>query len=513
MNEMIAAARSYREAVMSDPYRPAYHFVIPEGRGFPGDPNGAFYADGVYHLMYLYRNVETEGYHWGHVSSVDLLHWRHHPDALTVEDGDRGCYSGGAFLDDDGTAYLSYWKFPSRDFRTDQGGIAIARSTPPYETWERIYPVAVESKRDDESTYYWKGWGQVDIVHDGFVDHVSCADPSNIWKQDGWYYLQSGNKHVLDVWGRGPDAEPRYRGDWTDLFRSKDLKTWEFVHRFYTNPHENPQWPDETEDSMCPSFLPLYDAEEGGQKTEKMLQLFISHNRGCQYYVGALDGETFHPMLHGRMAWKDPVFFAPEALVDARRRQIMWAWLWTDLEKQQFQELGWCGVYSFPRTLWWEKEQLHMAPVEELSRLQYHHQVLNGSGNLLVHNGRCCRIKAAYDMDLQKKAGLRVLAREDQSAYVEILVDREKNCLTMEAVGCAVPGRPALEEAPFVWEDGETVCLDILVDHSVVEVYANRRQAICRCVFPGHPETDTGVCVVGEARAVEAWELAPTNPF
>ena len=75
--------RRYRERLLADPYRPAYHFAIPDDLGIPGDSNGAFYADGIYHLMYLYKNCETEAFHWGHLSSIDLLHWRNHPDALT----------------------------------------------------------------------------------------------------------------------------------------------------------------------------------------------------------------------------------------------------------------------------------------------------------------------------------------------------------------------------------------------------------------------------------------------
>ena len=39
---------------------------------------------------------------------------------------------------------------------------------------------------------------------------------------------------------------------------------------------------------MCPSFLPLPRAREGGPPSGKHLQLFISHNMGCQYYVGTL---------------------------------------------------------------------------------------------------------------------------------------------------------------------------------------------------------------------------------
>ena len=134
MHSDAIAARRYRERLLADPHRPGYHFAIPEGNGIPGDPNGAFFADGRYHLMYLYEHDETGGFHWGHLSSTDLLHWRSHPDALAVENGDRGCFSGGAFVDDDQTAYLTFWKFPAKD-GSDAGGIDIAFSRPPYERW------------------------------------------------------------------------------------------------------------------------------------------------------------------------------------------------------------------------------------------------------------------------------------------------------------------------------------------------------------------------------------------
>ena len=77
---------------------------------------------------------------------------------------------------------------------------------------------------------------------------------------------------------------------------------------------------------MCPSFLPLPRSREGGPPSGKHLQLFISHNMGCQYYVGRYDTErqVFLPEGHGRMSWVDNTFFAPEALIDGNGRQIMW---------------------------------------------------------------------------------------------------------------------------------------------------------------------------------------------
>lgn len=53
-NAAAESARELRERIASDPLRPGYHFVNPEGVGMPFDPNGAIYWKGRYHLfLYL----------------------------------------------------------------------------------------------------------------------------------------------------------------------------------------------------------------------------------------------------------------------------------------------------------------------------------------------------------------------------------------------------------------------------------------------------------------------------
>ena len=52
---VVQSARLFREKLLDDPFRPGYHFCIPEDNGRPGDANGCFYANGRYHLMYLYN--------------------------------------------------------------------------------------------------------------------------------------------------------------------------------------------------------------------------------------------------------------------------------------------------------------------------------------------------------------------------------------------------------------------------------------------------------------------------
>ena len=98
----------------------------------------------------------------------------------------------------------------------------------------------------------------------------------------------------------------------------------------------------------------LYRRPQGfcwGHSSSADLLLFISHNRGCQYYVGTYDtaADRFLPESHGRMTWRDKTYFAPEALVDGKGRLIVWTWLLDNLKKS-FANQGWTGVYGLPRT-------------------------------------------------------------------------------------------------------------------------------------------------------------------
>jgi hypothetical protein len=95
------SARALREKLLSDPHRPGYHFVIPEGQAMPFDPNGAIYWKGRYHLFYIFQ--DQRGHNWGHVSSTDLFHWRHHPTGLV-----SGMFSGNCFINKEGRPTMCY---------------------------------------------------------------------------------------------------------------------------------------------------------------------------------------------------------------------------------------------------------------------------------------------------------------------------------------------------------------------------------------------------------------------
>lgn len=505
---MAPAVKAFRETLLADPDRPGYHFCDPEGIGDPGDPNGCFYANGRYHMMYLYRH-EEKGFCWGHVSSVDLLHWRHHPDCIMAGVHGRGCFSGGAFLDDDGKCYITFWDFVAGE--EDFGGIRLAVSDgEPYEQWRVLPGFAVTCSVG----------GGVAAVRDraGKECIVGGADPSNIWKKSGKYYMQTGNLCVLDRFSRGEDPPEDLRGDWADLFSSADLKEWTYEGRFY----DRKQCLDtaDSEDCMCPSFLPLPAAREGGAFSGKYLELFIAHNRGCQFYTGVYDekADRFLPEKHGRMSVVDSAYFAPEALVGPDGRQIMWAWLRDNPDSGE--DRGWSGVFGMARELWYADDSLRMAPAREYERLRINPQsfcvVQEGEMELPMRNGRSFVLRLEnLPPESRGDVEVRVRVSADGSEYTRIYFDAQVGELVLDSRAGSARGWAAEERIPVALPAEEPLTLEIYVDQTVIEVYANDRGAIGRRVYPAQNGERVLLRQRSAGRTIQAkaWEMAPCNPF
>lgn len=505
-DEVIRSTRLLRERLLADPHRPRYHFCVPEDIGIPGDPNGAFYHNGRYHLMYLY-NRNGSGPSWGHISSADLVHWRHHPDSIGPGNGDEGCFSGGAFVDEDGSAYLSYWMLWGAK------GIGLARSGgPEFDVWTKL-----EANPVIRSTE----WGVTETKGaDGKSSFYGSADPSNIWKKNGRYYMLTGNLLVLNKIGRETNAPLSEQGDRLYLFTSTDLQSWNYLHVFY---QRNPAWTDRSEDNMCPTFLPLPSSPSGGPPSGKHLLLFISHNKGCQYYVGEYQNDRFTANAHGRMTWIDNTYFAPEALLDAQGRQIMWAWLLDNPsgEKQK----GWSGVYGLPRSLWLgEDGTLRMQPVKELEILRCHARTWNGltladgeTKTLEGVPGDACELAVNLETQGAQRCGLKVRASSDGAEETLLYYDSATRELVFDSTRSGSDGRKVGERAPFSLKPGESLKLRVFIDRSVLELYANDRQAIARRVYPSRSDS-LGIVLFSQGGAarfddIKAWEMTASNPY
>jgi beta-fructofuranosidase len=225
------------------------------------------------------------------------------------------------------------------------------------------------------------------------------------------------------------------------------------------------------------------------------------------------------------MSWVDNTFFAPEALIDARARQIMWAWL-TDNARAELNDAiadGWCGIYGLPRVLWLgDDNTLRIAPVPELQSLRYNAKRFddvtldhNAEFELEGINGRSCEITFNVDLQSAQRVGLRVRTSAQNEETTLLYYDAARQKLVFDSTKSGPLGRTVVEEAPLTVPEGRPLTLRVFIDHSVVEVFANDRQAITRRVYPEREDSDSVLLLSrGGAAAftgIETWEMMPSN--
>ncbi len=459
-------ARALRERILSDPARPGYHFANPEGVAMPFDPNGAIYWKGRYHLFYIFQDSRSghRADHWGHVSSTDLFHWRHHPTGLL-----DGMYSGNCFINADGVPTICYHQ------KGEGNAMAVALDDD-LNAWQKLDTITPATREGDAHHDRYRSW-----------------DPYG-WHEGDSYYAIFGGKRPGIAKSSALDGEWRYVGDL-------------FAHGV--------EGVSLTEDVSCPDLFRLGD---------KHVLLCISHRLGCRYYVGTWKDEQFHPESHAMMSWVDHAFFAPESLLDDRGRSIMWAWIMDEPKFGVRSANGWSGVLSLPRVLsMGDDGRLRIDVPEEIEALRYgaYRQgpvTIEANTDLPVEGVAGTSLELLIEMDGMGASsyGVIVCASPDGRERTSIFYDATEKLLKVDTRHSGPDDTPrAVEAAPFELHEGERLKLRVFVDRSVVEVFANSRQAIARRVYPSRPES-VGVRLFASAGAarlhtLEAWRIAPSN--
>jgi len=464
------AARDLRERLLSDPHRPGYHFVMPEGIANPFDPNGAIYWKSRYHLFYIFQDKRsgTKLDHWGHISSTDLFHWRHHPTDLL-----DGMYSGNCFINADGVPTICY-------HQRGQGNAMAVALDDDLNEWEKLdtNPITPDTQGGDEDHKKYKSW-----------------DPHG-WLEGDTYYAIFGGQHPAVAKAPTLGGEWRYVGDL-------------FAHGVDGVSLE--------EDVSCPDLFKLGN---------KDVLLCISHDLGCRYYVGEWKNEQFYPESHEQMSWVDHSFFAPESLIDDQGRRIMWAWIMDAPQWGVRWEHGWSGILSLPRVLsLGDDGQLRMDVPEEIEALRYD---ASSKRNLALQSGTDMQIDRIGGNSLElfidmesadaSEFGVKVRVSPDGQEETSIFYDASDGTLKVDTrkSGPEHPSK-ALEAAPFKLKKGERLQLRVFVDKSVVEVFANSRQAIARRIYPSRADS-LGVSLFStggttRVHALKAWKIMPSNPY
>lgn len=406
-----------------------YHLAHPgPDKAIPADPNCAIFHKGRYHLHYIFQN---HGHSFAHVSSTDMVHWKWHATTLTPPVTGHGMFSGTAFKTRDGQPAIIYHGQGS-----GRNQIALALDDQ-LEKWSDT--IAVEPRTADGKAPKMRHW-----------------DP-DCWLRDDAYWSLAGG------------SNPTFS-------KSTDLKSWEFQGEFF-----HPEFPSNLgvakgEDTSCANLFPI---------GKKWMLLCISHGLGCRYYLGDFKDGKYLPSHHALMNWARWDFFAPESLVTADGRRVMWAWCtpWVNgmqkvgrkknfdaLMKGRIQP----GIQSLPRELSLTSDgALRIKPLRELEGLRANRKQLE---NLTVKSGSSPPLKdiSGDTMELEVifaapasgEFGIEILCDEDGKGGFTIASGKGKKDLT---VGYINP--------PFVLAPKEDLTLRVFIDKSMIEVFANDRQA------------------------------------
>ena len=485
----VAGVRSFRDKLLADPYRPVYHFAIPEDYAAPFDPNGCIYWEGRYHMFYIYQDQGTHVF--GHVSSLDMVHWVQHPKALypTNETKVAGIFSGNCFVNKKGEATMIY-------HGVGQGNSISLSRDPLLDKWKQLPSNPIIPNPENGTA----------IANE--AEKESYEVPYASWDPYGWL---EGDTYYAIFGGKRPA-----------IFKATELDQWKYVGDLFGS-----YLPEvaKSEDVSCPDFFDL-----GGKK----VLLCISHHLGCRYYIGSWKNEQFYPESHSMMTFADNTYFAPESLLSPDGRRVMWAWLFDARSRDEVMKSGWSGMMSLPRELFLKKDNtMGMRPVKELRSLRYNEKPFTNQSveqvkPLTDAAGDVKEIWVEIDPQKATKYGVRILESKDGKEYGMVYYDATRKKLVLdvsrlhaiESAPVTPLGLPfkSVEEAPFELAKGEKLTLNIFIDKSIIEVYANETQALVRTNAFASEASEKNISLFSEGGAatfknIKVWDMIPSNPY
>ena len=450
--------------------RPVYHYSQPQN--WSNDPNGMLYVDGEYHLFYQYNPFGTKWGHmsWGHAVTKDLQTWESLPVALTEIKNPDGStdmfFSGGAVVDS-----LNTSGFFKPGYKHGIVAIYTIHKNKDHKGLGQSQGIAYSEDKGRTFKVY-EGNPVLDI---GLADF---RDPSVMWDP-------TNSEWIMTV------AVPLEHK--VQFYSSKNLKTWELKGEFGKQGDVTKIW-------ECPSLSQV----QVENSSEKKWVLIISSGHkydgfvGMQYFVGDFDGKTFTPQkqegvfhidegkdFYAAIPFGNPPATQPDPII------IGWASNWAyagDIPTGEYR-----GQFSLPRKLTLVDEngtlKLRQRPIIS-GAIPTEKVTLAKDGTLSSalskKNENVYRLE--LDLELKDSKGFEIALLKHDSFSTLLSYDVQTSTLTFDRNNSGETGFSenfkGLESMVVKPENGK-LKLDIIVDKSLVEVYANDGKAVMtELVFP-----------------------------
>ncbi len=423
-------------------YRPQFHFS-PE-KNWQGSPAGLVFYKGKYHLFYQYNpnSLKEEALSWGHAVSTDLVHWKHLPVALhsgLKQKGEIKCniFSGSVIIDNENVlgkqtgeekTFVAFYS----DKTCNQ---KIAYSTDSGITWEKldVNPV-IKTNKDD-----------------------GASGPKVFW--------HAPSKRWVLLLHRKESERKTSQG--ISIYTSENLIDWELkshVHGFSGSSD-------------------LVEFQVTNRPDEKKWILFDSNG---SYLLGSFDGEKFNAESPRMKSDYGRNYYAVQTCQNTDdNRIIQLAWM----RYAEFPNMPFNGQMSFPNELKLTKfvsgYKLIRTPVAEIKSLHGKHYKWENKDLIpgLDENktkkvsGDCLHIIADFDIKTSDNFGF-MLRSDKKQAGIEVLYNVKRG--TLNVLGSNIPLMPI----------DNHIKLEILLDRTSLEIYANDGQAVASNCFVANEKND-----------------------
>jgi beta-fructofuranosidase len=473
-------------ALATDPHRPQFH-LLPAAN-WMNDPNAPIYFNGHYHMFYQYNpNGAIWGdMHWGHAISADMVHWKHLPVALAPTPGGPdadGCFTGTAAVQDGRVVVLYTGVHASPEDRaTIKDGAHSLRETQ-----------CLATSDDSELRTWSKLPTPVLQAPPPGMQVNGFRDPSP-WRQGEWWYMVLGSG-IAD------------QGGAVLLYKSKDLRSWDYVHVLAGRNQNGPTAFDPFdpwEVWECPEFFPL-----GG----KHILIFSTAGKAF-WQSGVLDAKTMHFRSEQAGILDYGSFYAPKTQLDKSGNRILWGWVPETRPQEEFKAAGWAGLMSLPRTLSLGGDgRLRIGVVAEVNRLRGREQALDISTGE-ENNQRqmkamglegCCGEILCSARRTHEPFELALQSADGADSWLRLQYDPlHRNQITIDA-------RPL----PILLGENEDLELHLYVDGSVIEVFVNQQGAWTRRFYsPGSKPQDMRLQWTGATAnivSLSVWQMSPIS--
>jgi beta-fructofuranosidase len=462
--------------IAHDPLRPEYH-LLPQ-HNWMNDPNGPIWWKGQYHLFYqLNPHAAVWGdMHWGHAVSLDMVHWKHQPIALAPTPGgadSEGCFSGSAVVFDGKPTFI----------------FTGVQNAPPAETTlhdgnDKLRETQMLAVAQDENLLHWKKLETPIIATPPQGIYVTGFRDPCLWQE-------------ADIWYLGIGSGERTIGGCVLLYRSRDLRHWEYLHKLVQGKANgrvavNPC--DSGEMWECPDFFTvngrhclLYSTEDKVFWTTGEYDAL--NHRYIPMRIGVLD--------HG-------AYYAPKSFLAADTRRILWGWIRETRPEAQFAAAGWSGAMALPRLLTVNDEgQLVINPAVEVEKLRGAEEtsILQPDAPIKQTLNTLRRELHISLGDTKPKLSIRLLT--NGKSVWELVVDTPSNLVTCAGITFAMPPQLKLDDA-----------IRIFIDGSVIESFIAGREALTSRVYDIAPNsTELQIELVkGRSVKLSQWPLQAISP-